>query len=70
MLFGQTDRPDLYRTSAVVVMILTPLYIMLAIAREVQSIDTLRSRSLGIKRAIEALVGALLLTALTVIFLK
>lgn len=70
VMFSQTDRPDLYRTSAVVVMILTPIYIMLAIAREVQSVDTLRSRSLGIKRALEALVGALLLTALTVIFLK
>lgn len=70
LLFGQIDRPDLHRTSLIIVMVVTPLYMMLAIAREVQSVDTLRNRALGIKRALEAFIGALMLTALTVIFLK
>lgn len=61
---------DATRTSLTVVAMLAPLYAMFAIAREVQSIETLRSRMLGIQRSVGALTGAVLLVALGVVFLK
>lgn len=66
-LFGDHDST---RTSLTVVAMLAPLYAMFAIAREVQSIETLRSRMLGIQRSVGALTGAVLLVALGVVFLK
>lgn len=61
---------DATRTSLTVVAMLAPLYAMFAIAREVQSVETLRSRMLGIQRSVGALTGAVLLVALGVVFLK
>lgn len=61
---------DTERTSLTVVALLGPLYAMFAIAREVQSVETLRSRMLGIQRSIGALTGAVMLVALAVLFLK
>lgn len=65
--FGDRDAA---RTSLTVVAMLAPLYAMFAIAREVQSVETLRSRMLGIQRSVGALIGSVLLVALGVVFLK
>lgn len=58
------------RTSLTVVGLMAPLYGMFAIAREVQAVETLRSRSLGIRRSLGALTAAVLLVALALVFLK
>jgi polysaccharide biosynthesis protein PslA len=49
-----------------IIAIALPLFLMIAIAREVQSVETLESRSLGMQRAL----GSLLATALLVLALS
>jgi len=69
-VFAQLAPSDAYQTSVIVVSIMTPFFVLFAVAREVQSIETLRSRSLGLRRAVGSLLIAFLMTALTVVFLK
>jgi polysaccharide biosynthesis protein PslA len=69
-VFAQLAPWDAYQTSVIVVSIMTPFFVLFAVAREVQSIETLRSRSLGLRRAVGSLLIAFLMTALTVVFLK
>ncbi|MDE2403634.1 MAG: exopolysaccharide biosynthesis polyprenyl glycosylphosphotransferase [Sphingomonadales bacterium] len=67
VVFGD---PSGYRTGVTTVALLVPLYVMFAVAREVQSVETLRNRSLGLRRAMGAYVGSVLLLVLGLFFLK